>query len=317
MEYNRLGQTDLVVSKLCFGALTIGPLQRNMPIEVGAEIIRHALSLGVNFIDTAELYGTYSYIKAALEKINLDNIIIATKCYAYTKECMKDSLEKALRELKRDYIDIFLLHEQESALTLKGHEEALDYLWEAKKAGLVRAIGLSTHTVEGVIAGAECDKIEIIHPLVNKMGIGIKGGSLEDMLKAIEYAHKQGKGLYGMKPLGGGYLYNDVEDALKFAFNNPNLASVAVGMQSKEEVEMNILIASGKPIPQNLKNRVKAKPRKIVFSNSCEGCGSCAARCPNQAITVETGLAQHIDSNKCVLCGYCVAACPEFLIKII
>jgi predicted aldo/keto reductase-like oxidoreductase len=317
MDYFKLGKTEILVSRLCFGALTIGPLQKNMSVAEGAEIIKYGLSLGINFIDTAELYGTYPYIEHALRDIPPEDVVIASKCYAYTRQCMEESLDKALKELKRDYIDIFLLHEQESALTLKGHEPALDYLWEAKKAGVVKAIGLSTHTVEGVIAGADSDKIEIIHPLINKSGIGIRGGSLEDMLKAIEYAYARGKGLYGMKPLGGGYLYNNVEQALEFVIGNKHLSSIAVGMQSKAEVEMNVRLFSGQPVSEQLKKVVNAKPRRVVFSNSCEGCGSCTAACPSQAITVKTGMAQHIDKSKCVLCGYCVAACPEFLIKII
>lgn len=317
MKYNELGETGMLVSRLCFGALTIGPLQKKMPIKEGARIIKTGLDLGINFIDTAELYGTYSYIESALRGISPYNVVIASKCYAYTREGMKESLEKALKELKRDYIDIFLLHEQESVLTLKGHEEALDYLWQAKEAGIVRAVGLSTHTVEGVMAGADSDKIEVIHPLVNKLGIGIKGGTLEDMLNAIEYAYKRGKGLYGMKPLGGGYLYKNVEEGLKFVLKNKHLSSIAVGMQSKAEVEMNVRIFSGQSVSEELKKVANARPRKVVFSNSCEGCGSCAKCCPNHAITIKTGMAQHVDRAKCVLCGYCVAACPEFLIKII
>ena len=57
---------------------------------------------------------------------------------------MEQSLERALRGLGRDYIDIFMLHEQESSLTLRGHGGALDYLVRAKERGLVRAVGMST-----------------------------------------------------------------------------------------------------------------------------------------------------------------------------
>ena len=55
-----------------------------------------------------------------------------------------------------------------------------------------------------------CDEIEIIHPIVNKEGIGIQDGNIEDMLTAIEKAYNKGKGIYGMKPLGGGHLINQI-----------------------------------------------------------------------------------------------------------
>ena len=64
MEYRLLGQTGMKVSRLCFGALTIGPLQAKLPLGEGVAVIRAALAAGVNFIDTAQLYGTYPYIAA-------------------------------------------------------------------------------------------------------------------------------------------------------------------------------------------------------------------------------------------------------------
>ena len=113
MEYVKLGNTGIQVSKLCFGALVIGPLQVNLPVDRGANIIKRGLELGINFIDTAELYGTYPHIKAAIKKSG-KKPVVATKCYAYTKEGAAQSLEKARKELDMDVIDMFLLHEQES-----------------------------------------------------------------------------------------------------------------------------------------------------------------------------------------------------------
>ena len=80
MEYVELGKTGLKVSRLCFGALVIGPLQKNMPVEDGAAVIRAALERGVTFIDTAELYGTYGHIREALiclEKLGIGHLAYA------------------------------------------------------------------------------------------------------------------------------------------------------------------------------------------------------------------------------------------------
>ena len=134
MEYRILGKTGIKVSRLCFGALTVGPLQANLPIEEGAAVLRYALENGVNFIDTAKLYKTYPYIKKALKGWDKP-VVIASKSYDYTWEGMKKSLEEARIAIDRDYIDIFMLHEQESELTLEGHREALEYLVEAKEQG--------------------------------------------------------------------------------------------------------------------------------------------------------------------------------------
>jgi aryl-alcohol dehydrogenase-like predicted oxidoreductase len=101
MDYRMLGDTGIEVSRLCFGALTVGPLQARLPLEQGAKVIARALAQGVNFIDTAELYQTYPYIREAIKE-SRDKVVICSKCYAYTREGMKESLESALRGIGRD-----------------------------------------------------------------------------------------------------------------------------------------------------------------------------------------------------------------------
>ncbi|TEB06574.1 General stress protein 69 [Pelotomaculum schinkii] len=315
MQYRYLARTGMRVSRLCFGALTIGPLQANLPLVEGARIIRTALEAGVNFIDTAELYRTYSYIREAIRGYQ-GEVIIASKCYAYTSQGMQDSLELALRELKRDYIDIFMLHEQESILTIRGHWEAIEYLSQAKKKGLVRAIGISTHHVEGVLGAASVPEIEIIQPLVNLSGIGIKGGNIQDMLAAIHNAAEAGKGLYGMKALGGGNLLERPEEAFAFILSIPEFASVAVGMSTEEEVAYNTCLFSGKAVPEEVKAKVRRQPRRLHIEEYCCGCGECLAKCSSGALRLNEGKAV-VDHQLCTRCGYCSPVCPDFCIKVI
>ena len=75
MIYNSLGKTGIKVSRLCFGSLTLGPLQKNLSIKDGAAVIRRAAEMGVNFIDTADLYGTYPYIKEVLN--DFPNMVVS------------------------------------------------------------------------------------------------------------------------------------------------------------------------------------------------------------------------------------------------
>ena len=78
--------------------------------------------------------------------------VISTKTYAWSSESAKSSLDQARRALDLDVIDIVLLHEQESLLTMDGHREAFSYLLAQKEKGVVRAVGLSTHAIEPVLA---------------------------------------------------------------------------------------------------------------------------------------------------------------------
>lgn len=315
MQYNRLGNTPIVVSKLCFGSLTIGPLQRNLPLSEGAAVIRKAVELGVNFIDTADLYGTYPYIREVLKSHR--DLVIASKSYAYDAYTARETLERALKGIGRDYIDIFLLHEQEGPLTLKGHRQALEYFIAKKKEGVIRAVGISTHYVAAVKAAAVMEEIDVIHPILNYRGVGIVDGTLEDMTAAIELAYRNGKGIYAMKPLGGGHLISELKQALKYVLDFPYVHSVAIGMQRVEEVYANVSFFETREIPHNLETVLKSYKRMLFIQDWCTGCGRCVVRCPQGALTVgEEGKAQ-VDHKKCVLCGYCGSVCPDLAIKVI
>jgi predicted aldo/keto reductase-like oxidoreductase len=314
MNYEILGNTGIKVSKLCFGSLTLGPLQGRLSIEKGAEVIIRALELGVNFIDTAEYYNTYPYIKKALKE--KEGVVIATKSYAYSYQGMEKSIKRALNELGVEQIDIFLLHEQESFLTFKGHRGAFKCLEDAKKKGIIKAIGISTHCVGMVRSAVYIPEIEIIHPIVNFKGLGIKDGTIEEMLKEIKKAYEIGKGIYGMKPLGGGNFISCYDKAMEYVLNIPYLHSIAVGMRTKEEVEANVLKFNGKEIPKSLKAQINNQPRRIIVEEWCTGCRKCKLKCPQAAIKIEDNKAK-IDNRSCVLCGYCSVYCPEFCIKII
>ena len=314
MEYSYLGNTGIIVSKLCFGALTIGPLQARLSLRRGADLIRYGLEQGINFIDTAKIYGTYPYIRKALQGWDRP-VVIASKSYDYTREGMAGSLEEARQALGRDYIDIFMLHEQESALTLEGHRPALEYLWEAKAKGLIRAVGLSTHMVGAVKAAAECDGIEVIHPLVNMRGLGIADGDLGQMLNHIKVAYEKGKGIYGMKPLGGGNLINQAREALEFVFRLPCLHSVAVGCKMKEELDYNLAVLAGTEPREELVNRLNAVARSLSIADWCKGCGACVRKCPSGLLELRKGKAR-LKKEGCLFCGYCAAVCPEFAIRV-
>lgn len=314
MKYIKLGRTELNVSRLCFGGLIIGPLQKNMSPDAGSEVIAEALKRGVNFVDTAEIYGTYVHVREAIRKTGIKPII-ATKSYAYTKEQAEKSFEKARKELDIDVIDIFLMHEQQSKMTIRGHREALEFYLNQKEKGKIKAVGASTHNIEAVNTLAEMPEIDVIHPLINKAGIGIGDGTVDEMLKAIKKANENKKGIYSMKPLGGGNLISQYEESMKFILDVPYIHSVAVGMQSIEEVITNINVFENKQTEDEITIALNNKEKKLHIDNWCEGCGKCVERCKQGALTIKDNKAV-VNHEKCLLCGYCSEVCPQFAIKI-
>jgi aryl-alcohol dehydrogenase-like predicted oxidoreductase len=314
MEYRMLGKTGIRVSRLCFGSLTIGPLQANLSVGEGSRLIELALECGVNFIDTAELYGTYPHIRRAIRH-RKEKPVLASKSYAYTRNGMKESLALALDGMDVPCVDIFLLHEQESHLTLKGHWDALEYLLQAKADGLVRAVGFSCHTVAALRAAETLPEIDVVHPLVNMGGIGIQDGSVDEMLATASRLQQNGVGVFGMKPLGGGHLIGSNSQALQFVLSQPQLDAIAVGMVTSQEILFNCALFSGVRVSEEAAQELREKKRRLQIHDWCGGCGSCVSHCPQAALQVIDGRAQ-VDEGHCLLCGYCGAHCPDFCLKI-
>lgn len=308
-----LGRTGIEVSRLCFGALTLSPLQCNLPPERGAELILYAYERGVDFVDTAEYYRNYAHIKLALARA--PSIKVAAKAYCYDRKTAQASFEGAMRAMGRDYIDIFELHEQEDIYTLKGHKEALDYLNEQKVKGRLGAVGVSTHHVECVHAAVYFGGIDIIFPIINIAGIGIQGGTREDMEREISRAADAGMGLYAMKALGGGHLIPRRTEAIKYVLGLRGIASVAVGMRSEDEIDCNVALFAGAEPDHATVARLSKVKRKLLIHDWCQGCGRCVRRCGQGALSIVDGRAQ-VDMSKCVMCGYCAGVCPEFCIKV-
>lgn len=316
MKKYSLGKTGIKVTELCFGALPLGPMQANIPVEKGAKLIHTALERGINFIDTAEVYQTYPYIKKALESYK-GEVIIATKSFAKTYTEMKKSIQYALESLDRDYIDIFLMHAAKATPSVfEERAGALQCLKDYKSQGIIRAIGISTHVIGIVERAVEIEEIDIIFPIINKLGMGIVGGNVSDMIRAISRASKSGKGLYAMKALAGGRLIDELETSINYARNITGISSIAVGMINQNELELNIKIFNDETISPELGYQ-KIKPNKKLFiSRFCKGCGTCVKTCPNNALSLKNGKAV-VDHKLCILCGYCNPVCPEFAIRLI
>jgi aryl-alcohol dehydrogenase-like predicted oxidoreductase/NAD-dependent dihydropyrimidine dehydrogenase PreA subunit len=286
-----LGASGVEVSRLCFGTLTVGPLQANMSPQAGGEIIAAAIERGVNFCDAAQLYGTYPHIRRAMELTGERGLVVASKTYAYTRKQAMEAVEQARRELDRDYIDIFLLHEQESIHTLNGHAEALEYLLECKSKGIIRAVGASMHRVAAVYGAIE-KRLDIIHPLLNISGLGIADGTREDMEKAVAKAHRAGTGVYGMKALGGGNLFRRAEECLSYVLGLDCVDALAVGMQSVSEVAANVRFFEAGAFRPEEKAALQSRTRRLHIDDWCEGCGKCAKACGQNALRVQDGKAR-------------------------
>lgn len=311
MKKVQLGNTGLTVSIAGFGVLPMGPSQLALPLEEGANIIKYALKCGINFLDTAQYYRTYPYIKKALEGEDFKDLVICSKSLCYDYEGMMDAILEARKELDRDVIDIFLMHEVRSG-QLELRAGAWKALKDAKAQGLVRAIGLSTHHVDVTYAAASMKELDVVFPLINYASLGIRKGdefaTKEEMMDAIAACHSAGKGVFSMKAFGGGSLTATYQQALDYVFSKEEIDSVMIGFGKISEVDDLISYLDGNM--DSSYNPDVSKKKVHINQEDCEGCGSCKNACPAGAIFYnENGLAE-VDHEKCLTCGYCSPVCP-------
>ena len=316
----QLGKTGIRVSPVGYGVLPMGPGQLALPVDEGAELICYALSKGINFIDTAQYYRTYPYIRRALEMLEGRSVeacsafacpVISSKTLASDYDGAYSAILEECAALGVPYIDIFLLHEVRSG-QFAMRQGAWRALMAAKAEGLVRAIGVSTHHVDVVEELTGVPACDVIFPLINYAGMGIRRGrsaaSCADMAAAIAAARGAGKGIYSMKALGGGNLAAHYREALDYVFGLDSIDSVMLGFGCRRDIDDIVSFLDGS-MPQDYAPDVSAK-RVRVNQEDCEGCGTCLAVCHSAAIAYnKNGLAE-IDRSKCITCGYCAQACP-------
>lgn len=315
MKHNILGKTGILVSELCFGTLVMGPLQADMDISTGMHLLEYAYDHGITLFDTAHLYRTYPYFQG-LPPHKKQKMVINSKSYAYSYQDMIQQIEYGLKSIDRDYFDIFMLHEQESVMTLKGHSEALQAMKDAKKAGKIRAIGVSTHTVTLVRDLLLHPEFEVVHPIFNKASHGLREGSIEELMIALKALYEAGTGIFVMKPLGGGRLYLDFLESLQFVHHFPYKHAVAVGVKNEAEIDVNLAIFEDRYTDDMLPG-LNLKEKKLFYRRDlCALCFECIEACHFDVISKGEDRVE-FDLSKCVACGYCIGHCPHMAIRVL
>lgn len=311
MKKNILGNTGLEVTEIGFGVLTVGNTQLNLSIDEGSSVLRYALERGINFLDTAQYYETYPYIKKALKGTNFDPVI-ASKCLDVTYKDMIFAVEEARKEIDRDVIDIFLLHEVRGEDDFKIRSGAWEALQESKAKGIIKNIGISTHHVDVAELCSEISDLDVLFPLINFKSLGIRHynnqGKKEDMAAAIEKASSKGIGVFAMKAFGGGNLTGNYIEALDYVTKMKGVDSTMIGFGYHSEIDQIFDYCDGL-LSKDFTPDISKKKINIDMGD-CEGCGICIERCPNKAIAMSNKNIAVVDHDICLTCGYCAPVCP-------
>ncbi|MBU4438459.1 MAG: aldo/keto reductase [Firmicutes bacterium] len=319
METRILGKTGLEVSLIGFGGI---PIQRCNQWEVD-EIVENLIEEGVNFIDTARAYtNSEELIGEALKQWGREHFYLATKTPKLTYDNVMAEVKTSLAELQTDAIDLYQFHNaktMEAYEIIMGPNGGYEALVECKKQGLIKHIGITSHSYEVLDRALDEDKFETIQFPYNI--VENRGAPL------FEKAKLKNVGVIIMKPLAGGAFMN-ADYALRWVAENPNISVLIPGMDSVKQVLANTKVGNEfTPLTDEERKAFEADA-KALGKTFCRRCGYCAP-CP-QGIDIpmqfivegyyrrydleEWALDRYrsfaANASDCIQCGECEPRCP-------
>ena len=234
-----LGKTGIRTSRLAMGTGTVGFGGASNQTRLGMSPFSRLLvngyhENGLTFFDTADSYGSHPYVASALKQLPRDKVVVMTKTDNRNASEIPADLDRFRKELGIDYIDIVLVHcVTESDWTTR-YRGVMDALSEAKHKGVIRAHGVSCHSLTALRAAAASPWVEVDLVRLNPIGSHMDADP-DTVIKIIKQMRADGKGIIGMKILGQGDMRNRPSEALRYALNSGVLDAFTIGAESQTE----------------------------------------------------------------------------------
>ncbi len=240
-----LGKTSLKVSRLCMGTGTSGVQHQSNQTRLGRDnlnrILRDALERGVRTFDCADQYGSHTYLASAMKDVPRDKYDIITKI-RWQGDDQQDAnvyVDRFLKELSTDHIDLLLIHCVTAADWPQQMRKQMDILSKYKEKGVIRALGVSCHSIPALEAAAAEPWVESVHTRINPYGMSMDG-SPEKVVPVLQKIYAAGKGVVGMKIVGAGRLRADSDrrqESVKYALGLGCVSILNVGFESTDQVD--------------------------------------------------------------------------------
>ena len=320
MDKIRLGRTGLMVTRIGLGGI---PIQRLSEAEA-IKVVERCLDLGLNFIDTANGYTvSEERIGKAVKGRKRQDVIIATKTFSGTAEEIRKNLDLSLKRLQTDYIDLYQFHQVGNEGTYRrvlGPDDDLYAVFEeAKKAGKIRHIGVTSHQIDIAKKLVASDRFETLMFPFNFI-------TSEPAAELLPLCRKHDVGFIDMKPMAGGMLC-DAPVAFKWLFQYPEIALIP-GIEKIEEIEEIVALYEG---PHGMTEDELARMQALKdelgtrFCRRCDYCQPCQQGIPISMVMTFPSFVKRLPKTwftegwvpaamskaaDCIECGECETRCP-------
>jgi aryl-alcohol dehydrogenase-like predicted oxidoreductase len=234
-----LGRTGIRTSRLAMGTGTVGFGGGSNQTRLGTASLTRLLldgyhENGLRFFDSADSYGSHPYVAQALRQIPRDKVTVLTKSDNRDPAGVRTDLDRFRKELGVDYIDVVLVHCVTEADWTTRYRGVMDVLSEAKDKGVIRAHGVSCHSLPALRAAAASPWVEVDLVRLNPIGSHMDADP-DTVIGVIKEMRAKGKGIVGMKILGQGDLRGKPSEAIRYALGTGVLDAFTIGAESKGE----------------------------------------------------------------------------------
>jgi aryl-alcohol dehydrogenase-like predicted oxidoreductase len=235
-----LGNTGIKVSRLAMGTGTHGVNRasnqtRKLGVKGLGELLHNAYDEGIFFWDSADQYGTHPHLKEGLKYVPREKVVILTKTHATTAEEMKADLDRFRQEIGTDYLDIVLLHFQTKDDWPQIKKAGMEVLSQAREDGIVRAHGVSCHTLGALKAAAATDWVQVDLARINPYGAQMDA-EVPAVVEVLKEMKQKGKTIIGMKIFGAGALTDKVDECLQYALAQDFVDCFTIGQEDRDQM---------------------------------------------------------------------------------
>ena len=210
-------------------------------------MLHHAWERGFRFFDCADSYGTHGMMAEALQRMDREKITLSSKIWVRRGGIPEPErpdadivIDRFRKELNTDYIDLVQIHCMVDPDWTDSMKRQMEILENLKSKGIIRAHGVSVHSLEAMKAALADPWVDVIHVRINPYGIAMDKPDPEEVVKVIHQLHESGKGVIGMKLVGNGKLRDEsekIDSALKFVLGLGSVDMMIIGFESEQQID--------------------------------------------------------------------------------
>jgi aryl-alcohol dehydrogenase-like predicted oxidoreductase len=214
---------------------------------VAESVIRQAYEKGIRFFDCADSYGTHTYTASALKSFPRESYTLGTKIWVSQGGLPEPErpnadivVERFRKELNTDYLDLIQIHCMTDARWTDREKKQMDILENLKAKKIIRAHGVSVHSLEAMEACIGNQWVDVVHVRINSFGEAMDKDDPSDVIPVIEKLHKEGKGIIGMKLIGAGKFKNEpdkIDESLRFVLGLATVDMIIIGFELPEQID--------------------------------------------------------------------------------